>query len=102
MMDIANLEAQADALARNRDFPGARALLAQVVQADPGNFGAWMKLAAMANAMGDAQSALNAADGALAAQPLDFMALMMRAMQAKLMAAHWRKPLMRRRRNCSR
>jgi Aspartyl/Asparaginyl beta-hydroxylase len=81
MMDIANLEAQADALARNRDFPGARALLAQVVQADPGNFGAWMKLAAMANAMGDAQSALNAADGALAAQPLDFMALMMRAMQ---------------------
>jgi hypothetical protein len=40
-----------------------------------------MKLAAMANAMSDAQAALDAANGALAVQPLDFTALLMRAMQ---------------------
>jgi hypothetical protein len=80
-MDAANLEQQADALAAQRDFPGARALLADVVKADPANFPAHMKLAAMANAMGDAQAALDAASGALAVRPLDFMALMMRAMQ---------------------
>jgi hypothetical protein len=56
-------------------------LLAQAVRADPANFGGWMKLAAMANAMGDAQTAFDAATGALAVRPLDFTALLMRAMQ---------------------
>ena len=77
----AELERQADTLAATRDFAGARALLDQVVAIDRTNFPAWMKLAAMANAMGDAQSALNAADGALSVRALDFMALLMRAMQ---------------------
>jgi tetratricopeptide (TPR) repeat protein len=80
-MTNTNLEQQADALAAQRDFAGARALLAKTVQSDPANFPAHMKLAAMANAMGDAQSALDAATGALKVRPLDFMALMMRAMQ---------------------
>jgi hypothetical protein len=80
-MNPADLERQADALAMQRDFAGARALLAQAVRADPANFGGWMKLAAMANAMGDAQAAFDAATGALAVRPLDFTALLMRAMQ---------------------
>jgi hypothetical protein len=61
-MDAAEFERQADAL-------------------NPANFPAWMKLAAMANAMGDAQAALDAATGALAIEPLDFTALLMRAIQ---------------------
>lgn len=71
----------ADALARQRDFAGARRHLAEAVQLDPARFPAWMKLAAMANAMGDTAAALRAANGALAVQPLDFTALLMRAMQ---------------------
>jgi hypothetical protein len=81
MMQTTDLEHQADTLAAARDFAGARKLLGQVVAQDRTNFAAWMKLAAMANAMGDAASALAAADGALTHRPLDFMALLMRAMQ---------------------
>lgn len=77
----ADLEHRADALAAARDFGSARLLLGQLLQVDPENFAAWMKLAAMANAMGDAQAALEAANGALSVRALDFMALMMRAMQ---------------------
>lgn len=80
-MNAAEFEQQADARARERDFASARQLLAQSVALQPANFGAWMKLAAMANAMGDGQAALDAANGALAVQPLDFTALLMRAMQ---------------------
>ncbi len=80
-MSSVTFEQQADTLAAQRDFAGARNLLGQCVQADPSNFSAWMKLAAMANAMGDAQASLDAANGALNVRPLDFMALMMRAMQ---------------------
>jgi Aspartyl/Asparaginyl beta-hydroxylase len=80
-MDAAELERQADARARERDFANARQFLGQAVTLDPANYSAWMKLAAMANAMGDAQAALDAAQGALAVRPLDFMALLMRAMQ---------------------
>ena len=80
-MTVTDLERQADALASTRDFAGARQLLGQVVAQDRTNFAAWMKLAAMANAMGDARAALQAAEGALMVRPLDFMALLMRAMQ---------------------
>jgi tetratricopeptide (TPR) repeat protein len=80
-MNAADLERQADALAMQRDFAGARPLLAEAVRLDASNFGGWMKLAAMANAMGDARAALDAANGALAVRPLDFTALLMRAMQ---------------------
>ena len=80
-MTTTELEHQADTLAASRDFAGARQLLDQVVAQDRTNFTAWMKLAAMANAMGDAASALDAADGALSVHALDFMALLMRAMQ---------------------
>jgi hypothetical protein len=80
-MEAAEFERQADARARAQDFAGARQLLEQAVMLDTGNFGAWMKLAAMANAMGDAQAALDAANGALAVRSLDVTALLMRAMQ---------------------
>jgi aspartyl/asparaginyl beta-hydroxylase (cupin superfamily) len=80
-MSSTELESQADRLATNRDFGGARRILEQIVLRDSANFSAWMKLAAMANAMGDTRAALRAADGALATRPLDFMALLMRAMQ---------------------
>ena len=81
MTTTKDLEHQADTLAASRDFAGARQLLGQVVAQNRTNFNAWMKLAAMANAMGDAASALDAADGALSVRALDFMALLMRAMQ---------------------
>jgi Aspartyl/Asparaginyl beta-hydroxylase len=80
-MSTADLERQADAFAASRDFSTARQLLGQVVAQDRTNYAAWMKLAAMANAMGDANAALSAAEGALTERPLDFMALLMRAMQ---------------------
>jgi len=80
-MTAAELERQADALAMNRDFAGARQCLEDVVQLDPARFAAWMKLAAMANAVGGAASALRAANGALAVRPLDSTALLMQAMQ---------------------
>ncbi len=80
-MISSDLEIQADRLAASRNFAGARQLLGQVVAQDRTNFTAWMKLAAMANAMGDAQAAIDAAQGALAVRPLDFTALLMRAMQ---------------------
>ncbi len=80
-MSITELESQADSLAASRDFAGAHQILLQVVAKDRTSFPAFMKLAAMANAMGDAASALDAADGALSVRALDFMALLMRAMQ---------------------
>ncbi|MGL5838404.1 MAG: aspartyl/asparaginyl beta-hydroxylase domain-containing protein [Sphingorhabdus sp.] len=80
-MTSADLERQADSMAAARDFSTARALLVEVTRQRPDNFAAWMKLAAMANAMGDAPASLDAANGALAIQPMDFTALLMRAMQ---------------------
>ena len=57
-MSSAQLERQADSLAAARDFAGARALLVQLTRQAPANFAAWMKLAAMSNAMGDATASL--------------------------------------------
>ncbi len=78
-MNSSALERQADSLAGARDFAGARAVLGEIVAAEAGNFGAWLKLSAMAGAMGDRSAALTALASALALQPLDFTALLMRA-----------------------
>ena len=78
-MNPISLEQQADRLAAARDFNAAHALLAEVVQAEPDNFGAWLKLSAMAGAVGDRSAALNALASALTLRPLDFTALLMRA-----------------------
>jgi hypothetical protein len=75
------LEAKADAAAAAGDFSGALGLLNQLVAAAPENFGAWLKLSAMAGASGDPARAFAAIETALTLQPLDLTALLMRARQ---------------------
>ena len=78
-MSVSSLEQQADQLAGARDFPGARSILDDLVATEPENFGAWLKLSAMAGATGDRKAALAAINNALGLRPLDFTALFMRA-----------------------
>lgn len=80
-MTLHPLETQADARAAVGDFAGALVLLNQLVATDPGSFGAWIKLSAMAGATGDVAAARMAIDTALTLQPLDLTALLMRARQ---------------------
>jgi hypothetical protein len=78
-MDIAAREQEADAAAGARDFARARAILAEITAAQPAYFGGWLKLSAMTAACGDRAGAIKALDAALAINPLDFTALLMRA-----------------------
>jgi hypothetical protein len=80
-MDIDAIEREADAAAGARNFARARALLTDVTRVAPELFAPWLKLAAMCRATGDASASLAAAENALALQPLDFTALLMRATQ---------------------
>ncbi len=73
-------EQEADAAAAARDFVVARDLLRGVLADEPANFGAWLKLSAMCRATGQAADSLAALDRALALNPRDFSALLMRAM----------------------
>lgn len=75
----ASLVEEADAAAIAGDAPRARALLARAVELDAATPEAWLKLAAMCRVTGDPQAALDAVNRALAAAPLDFMALLLRA-----------------------
>ena len=78
-MSTPTLEQQADTAAGQRHFSVARDLLSAAVQAEPGQFDLWLKLAAMHRATGNAPAALSSIDRALALRPLDFTALLMRA-----------------------
>lgn len=79
-MNQANLlEEQADAAAGAGQYATARSLLEQAVQSQPDHLGLWMKLAAMRKASGDLGGALAAIERALAMSPLDFSALLSRA-----------------------
>ena len=78
MADAADLAAQADRAAAAGDLAGARTLLLQLVEISPAHEN-WMKLAAMARATGEIDTALMAVHRALAAAPLDFVALLLRA-----------------------
>ncbi|MCW3846272.1 aspartyl/asparaginyl beta-hydroxylase domain-containing protein [Sphingomonas sp. LB-2] len=78
-MTAAGLQAEADRAAAAGDVARARALLEQATGEAPDSAELWIKLAAMRRAGGDAAGALGAVHQALAAQPLDFMALLMRA-----------------------
>lgn len=80
-MDSVGLEQEADAAAARRDYALARDFLARATQSDPTRFDLWLKLSAMARATGNAPAALAAVDRALAVDPLDFTALLMRATQ---------------------
>lgn len=74
------LEQQADQAAAAGQFATARALLEQAVQADQAEPGLWLKLSAMRKAAGDLQGALAAIDCFLPSSPLDFSALLSRAL----------------------
>ena len=73
------LEEQADRAAAAGQFAAARALLEQAVQSDEVTIDLWMKLSAMRKASGDLKGALAAIDRALGLSPLDFSALLSRA-----------------------
>ena len=79
MNETGTLEERADRAASTRDFVAARSLLEQAADADPSNPGLWIKLSAMRKASGDVPGALAAIDRALAISPLDFPALLTRA-----------------------
>jgi hypothetical protein len=73
------LEEQADRAAASGNFVAARALLEQVTSAGGGTLELWVKLSAMRKACDDLDGALAAIDQALEISPLDFQALLARA-----------------------
>ncbi|KKC25509.1 aspartyl/asparaginyl beta-hydroxylase domain-containing protein [Sphingomonas sp. SRS2] len=75
----ADLQRSADAAAARGAIGEALALLDKAAAIAPGNFDLHLKRSAMLRATGDRQGALAAIESALAASPLDFMALLMRA-----------------------
>jgi aspartyl/asparaginyl beta-hydroxylase (cupin superfamily) len=79
MAETSDLEQQADRAAAAGQFAEARALLEEAVRSGTPAIELWMKLSAMRKASGDLQGALAAVDGALALSPLDFSALLSRA-----------------------
>ena len=79
MAESGELERQADGAAGRGDFASARSLLEQAVAADGAGPELWMKLSAMRKAAGDLNGALAALERTLAATPLDFSALLYRA-----------------------
>ncbi|HEX8621345.1 MAG TPA: aspartyl/asparaginyl beta-hydroxylase domain-containing protein [Allosphingosinicella sp.] len=74
------IEAQADAAAGAGRLADARGLLERAVRETPRRVETWLKLSAMCRATGDLDSALTAVSRALALDPLDLSALLMRAM----------------------
>ena len=74
------LQDEADAAAAAGDFTRALALLEQALDRQDASAELWMKLTAMRRAAGDAAGALEAVERALALAPLDFSALLSRAM----------------------
>jgi aspartyl/asparaginyl beta-hydroxylase (cupin superfamily) len=77
--DSARLEAEADQAAARGEVAAARRLLEQVTSADPGRIDPWLKLSAMCNSAGDLSGALAAVSGALRADPLAFLPLLVKA-----------------------
>jgi len=80
MAETEALEQQADQAAAAGQFAAARSLLELAVEADSASLGLWIKLSAMRKAAGDLKGALAAIDRALAMSPLDFSALLSRAL----------------------
>ena len=79
-MAIEELEQEADRAAASGDFRRARQMLEQAAGAGEPSREMWVKLAAMRRATGDLRGALVAIDSGLALAPLDFSALLFRAM----------------------
>ena len=80
MAETLELEKQADRAAAAGQFAAARSLLEQAVRADGASAALWVKLSAMCKAAGDLHNALSAIDQALAINPVDFSALLSRAL----------------------
>jgi hypothetical protein len=79
MSDVSTLEEQADRAAAAGQFDAARSLLLRAVERHDGTLDLWVKLSAMCKASGDLKGALSAIDRALVLSPLDFSALLARA-----------------------
>jgi hypothetical protein len=79
MNNSGTLETQADQAASAGRFASARQLLEQAVEADGARHELWLKLSAMRKASGDLPGARLAIDQALLIAPLDFAALLARA-----------------------
>jgi aspartyl/asparaginyl beta-hydroxylase (cupin superfamily) len=77
--DAPRLEAEADRAAQAGDAASARRLLEQVTSLDPGRIDPWLKLSAMCRSAGDLPAALAAVSGALRADPLAFLPLLVKA-----------------------
>ena len=73
------LERDADRAASERRFADAAAILKNITEQSPDKFDIWLKLSAMARAGGDMPGARAAVTSALSLQPLDFVALMLKA-----------------------
>jgi aspartyl/asparaginyl beta-hydroxylase (cupin superfamily) len=78
--EIANLERQADEAAAAGDMVAARRSLEEALERGGGTLELWMKLSAIRRALGDLKGSLEAIERALALSPLDFSALLARAM----------------------
>jgi Aspartyl/Asparaginyl beta-hydroxylase/Tetratricopeptide repeat len=76
--DSTERQRRADALAASGDFAAARKILKEIVATSP-TPETWLKIGAMCRADGDLSAALEAVQNALAIDPLNFMALLMRA-----------------------
>jgi aspartyl/asparaginyl beta-hydroxylase (cupin superfamily) len=73
------LEQEADRAAAAGQFAAARSLLEKAIEGEGASVDLWIKLSAMSKASGDLDGALAAIHRALAISPLDFSALLARA-----------------------
>lgn len=78
-MELAELIRGADQAMAGRDFGRAAALLEQAATFEPSDLSLWMRIAAMRRASSEPARALEAVHKALAINPRDFTALLMRA-----------------------
>ena len=78
-MDVAELIRGADQAIAGRDYRRAAALLEEAAALAPGDLTLWMRVAAMRRGTGHPDRALDAVHKALAINPRDFTALLMRA-----------------------
>ena len=78
--DASELELEADRAAASGDLAAARRSLESAVSSGNPSLELWTKLSAIRRALGDMDGALAAIDQALALSPLDFSALLARAM----------------------
>lgn len=78
-MDVGELIRDADQAVARRNFTRAAELLGEAAALAPKDFSLWMRIAAMRRGTGEHNLALEAVHRALALNPREFMALLMRA-----------------------